>query len=206
MALTKEATERGLECRVALYECGEVGRPLKEEYRINKGWRPRFSRFQHPRWSRAYLWLVEATVWELISRGLAFVTLPGEMEGSDHRKEDLLLPRVKETAHLVLEVLNTAISQEQLSLYSRSIFTAGRKVQNHLITHDLSSRLRLSWALAWTSSLHESRQSSCGLYMLSCPWLLWGSHIIASFIWPHVQVIDGALDHQQCNELSVQDV
>lgn len=83
-------------------------------------------------------------MWELISRGLAFVTLASEMEGSDHRKEDLLLPRVKETACLVLEALIMAISWEQLSLYSQSIFTAGHKVQNHLITHDLSSQLRLS--------------------------------------------------------------
>lgn len=64
-------------------------------------------------------------MWELISRGLAFVTLSGEMEGSDHRKEDLLLPRVKETAHLVLEVLNTAISRNSspfiLDLYLRLV-------------------------------------------------------------------------------------
>lgn len=34
--------------------------------------------------------LGKADMWELIGRGLAFVTPPGEVEGSDHGEEDLL--------------------------------------------------------------------------------------------------------------------
>lgn len=71
-------------------------------------------------------------MWELISRGLAFVTLSSEVEGSGHREDNLRLLRVKETASLVLEIIIMAISWEQLSFYFQSIFMAGHNVLNHL--------------------------------------------------------------------------
>ena len=48
MGLTKEATERGLECRAALCEYGKVGHPQKEGYRMDKERRARSPGLQNP--------------------------------------------------------------------------------------------------------------------------------------------------------------
>lgn len=104
-ALIKEATERGLECRAALCECGKIGHSQKEGYRLDKEWRARSPGPQNPRRNPTCLWLVERHLWELIVRGLAFVTLSSLGKRSDHGKKDLLLLSLQETASLVLEVL-----------------------------------------------------------------------------------------------------